>query len=261
MSSVEEVIRKHGKICWYPSAGADFRVILYLSEQYCKWKEVKIPPDKLPDLFILSDADPKDINFTGRKGISRIEVLSMDNPHKIKEFKVFRDNNTEIIASNVEVLDRLEIPYDKQLFVLGKSKNFGWPFLFDVHIRSKQLGEWDTKVLYLLTENTGFALRYLLPKGLPIDYIVRVRYGDSFGGSRVSGEWLLNLIPYLKVKYFLSNEVTNSLPKDTLELLKEKYLDLENIWENTERVDIEEFYRVNGAAWSDQGDIHWYSIK
>ena len=116
----------------------------------------------------------------------------------------------------------------------------------------------------ILAENTWFALRYLLPRKINIDYLVRVRYGEGFGGSILEGEWLLKLIPHLNVKYYLSDEVIEAgsfeyIPKE----LEEDFADLSHIWNSNEKIPMEPFYDAPGLTWTGHSyrDVHWYRVK
>ena len=259
--TAEDIIHEHSSICWYPSAGGDFRALLFLSRQYCEWKGVDICPEELPDLFVMSDCDHKNITYTGGHGLLNVEVLNAEDIFSVKCFDIYSDIHTTITASGIQVLNRLNIPCDDKLYGLSKSENYGCAFLFKAHISSKQLGEWDADVLYLLVENTGFALRYLLPNRLSVDYIVCVRYGSSFGGSGLPGKWLLKLIPQLNVRYYLSNKITDDSFDYIPELLCAKYPEFKHVWSNTEEIDLKEFYCIDGTLWSNQGDIHCYKRR
>ena len=48
MIDIETMIKSYKRICWYPSAGADFRELLFLSEQYCKRKDVPVSSTEQP---------------------------------------------------------------------------------------------------------------------------------------------------------------------------------------------------------------------
>lgn len=260
MKSLKEIIQNHNNICWYPSAGADFRVLMFLSEQYCKWKNVDIEKNILPDLFILTDCNPQDISFVDRRGVSNVGKLNGDNAKELKTLFGSFDGETTISVKEIELLEDLVIQFDKTLCNIGLSDNYGKSYYMRVHINSEQLGEWDTDVVYLLTENTGFALKYLIPMGITIDYLVRVRYGDFFGGSRLYGEWLLKLLKPLNVKYFLSNEINETSFSYVPEQLNSSYSNLREVWGSVEVIPLSEVFCVAGRTWSDQGDIHWYRV-
>ncbi|MCR5616164.1 MAG: hypothetical protein K6F45_08380 [Saccharofermentans sp.] len=50
MRSVEEVIRLFEHVCWYPSAGSDFRPLLFLSDWY--YKKNDVPMDGCGELCV-----------------------------------------------------------------------------------------------------------------------------------------------------------------------------------------------------------------
>lgn len=260
MKSVKDIIDNHSRVCWYPSAGDDFRVLMFLSKQYCEWKHVDIDANSLPTLFILTDCYPKETPYVMSKGESEIEKLNSTKFNEIKTLYRSIDRRTVITVSQRWYLQGLDIPFNDNLFSLGCSYNYGKAFYWKVHIKSKQLGEWDTEVIYILTENTGFAFEYLIPQNISIDYIVRVRYGEFFGGSTVSGQWLLKLIKPLNVKYFLSNYLNERSFMYVPEQLEECYSNWSEIWKNTDAIQLNEVYCVEEKTWSNQGDIHWYRM-
>ena len=52
MRTTEEAIKQYKHICWYPSAGHDFRELLYISDWY--YQKNNVPRDrgqKMPDLL------------------------------------------------------------------------------------------------------------------------------------------------------------------------------------------------------------------
>ncbi|MBO4426391.1 MAG: hypothetical protein J5776_05230, partial [Clostridiales bacterium] len=56
MRSIEEVIKDYKHVCWYPSAGSDFRALLFLSDWYYKKNDVPMDEGQvLPDLFVMTD--------------------------------------------------------------------------------------------------------------------------------------------------------------------------------------------------------------
>jgi len=76
IDSIEKILRNYNRLCWYPSAGADFRVLLFLFQQYVKRYNISISTEELPDLFILTDCNPKDTSYVERRGFSDIDVLN-----------------------------------------------------------------------------------------------------------------------------------------------------------------------------------------
>ncbi|MBR3834824.1 MAG: hypothetical protein IKJ73_10925 [Lachnospiraceae bacterium] len=262
MNSVEQIIHDHNRICWYPSAGADFRELLFLSKQFCAWKDVPIAAHELPDLFILTDCNPSDTPYGYCTGDTYIEQINGNSYDKMKYlFKAI--NNCTVITVNdkVEFVEKLDVQFNQELYKFDVSDNYGKAFYFSVHIASKQLGEWDVNVLYILVENTSFAFDYLVKNNVTVDYIVKVRYGDQFGESNVSGDWLAKLLKPLKTKYYLRNAFSLRKACDAIVELKDKFPTSDIVNDDVSTLKLEQIYRVNGSLWSGQGDIYWYKVK
>ena len=51
------------RIAWYPSAGVDFRALLYLSPQYAASDPVDVEEPQTPDIFLFTDYFPWDKYF------------------------------------------------------------------------------------------------------------------------------------------------------------------------------------------------------
>ncbi|WP_035765042.1 DUF7663 domain-containing protein [Butyrivibrio sp. NC2002] len=259
MKSVDEIIKSHKRICWYPSAGADFRELLFLSPKYLKWKSVSISKKELPDLFILTDCFPHDCSFKRTPSPSYIERLNHDNYSDLNT--IVHDSRTRITVNDkIEEISFSGIPFDEIFFNFDISDNYNKAFLMNLHIDSDKLGEWDSEVLYILVENTRFALDYLYKNKIHIDWIIKVRYGDAFGGSTLSGDWLLKLLGPLNVKYYLSNKVTESSFEYIPESIIKEYPIHKEILNDTSLQNLEEVHRVDAVTWSDQGDIYWYRV-
>ena len=162
-NTIEKLIKSYKKICWYPSAGADFRELLFLSEGYFKWRNVPIALEALPDLFILTDYDPTDICFTRTLGKTCIEKLNGQDYSSMKYLFQSLDRRTLIpLRNKVECIGKIEIPFDSELVISPPSLNYGNVYFMQATVYSEQLGTWNTDILYILTENTGFALNYLI---------------------------------------------------------------------------------------------------
>lgn len=258
---LKDVVKQHNKICWYPSAGADFRALLFLSKQYLEWKDVPMDSVELPDLFIYTDCKPTDYNWTGYSGRSFISDLN-EPPFRYKKMSaLYRDSKTEIFLNKpIEELQCQKFSFDERYFGFDVSKNYGKAFLMNVHIQSKQLGEWDAEVVYVLSENTTFAFDFFIREQITVDYILRVRFGDAFGGSSMDGSWMLKLLKPLHTKYFLSTYVGlrdfEYVPRELVDGMK-RY---EDIVKNTDLFPLQSIYKVNGSTWSNQGDIYWYKV-
>lgn len=262
MNSVQQIIKSHNRICWYPSAGADFRELLFLSEQYCAWKDVPIAANELPDLFILTDCNPSDTEYCLTTGDTYINDINGPNYYKMGNlFSCYKRRTMMTVKDKVKLVEKLDIEFNHKLYRFDISHNYGNAFYFTVHIVSKQLGEWDADVLYILAENTSFAFDYLIKNNVTIDYIIKVRYGDAFGESTVQGDWLLKLIKPLNTKYYLRNKFSPERARDAIDELKNKYPESNMVADDISGLKLQAIHKVDEIRWSWQGDIYWYRVN
>lgn len=236
--SVFDVLREHSCLCWYPSANADFRGLLYLSDRYYQWKSLpRDPGQALPDLFIMTDVCPSDTaSFTspppwmqrdGEQGYTEIRLLRTERYRDLRQlYTGFRLNTwtkrrrlvTDIRTDHVERLEDLDLPCNPRLFRTdapdgGRPDYYGRAFYFRAHVASLQregspeprIYTYDRDVLYILADNTAFARDFLLRNRISAEYVIQIRYGEGFGGSCVKGNWLRELLPALQCKYFMAN--------------------------------------------------------
>lgn len=218
-----EHLGQYNCLCWYPSAGFDFRPLLYLSPAWAErhgWEE-----DRFPDCFIMTNACGDDIDdaFLGKE-----------------EPVLYRDARTRITASDVKEMPTLrlshnpELAYDafKMLDPLRPHdlyKHYGRILSMKVHVHSEQLGDWDTALVYCIAENTAFAMEYLLKRGPRIEYVWRAHYGymlcrDS-AGNRSTGHFLLRILRNLGARYFITDKDWESINTvDPAEVLYEEQL-------------------------------------
>lgn len=233
--SIDDIIRKHAHICWYPSANADFRGLLYLSDRYFAWKG--IPRDAgqcLPDLFIMTDVSPheflayKDTDRNlGEQGYTDISLLtgsqwrSMEelySGYRLSRWDRTRRKVTEIRVSHIEMLEDVGLEFWPEFLKDGRSERkpagYGRAFYIRAHVFSVQREgspepvnyEYNCDIVYVLAENTSFARDYLLKKHISVEYVIQIRYGDSMGGgSAVPGSWVRLLLDRLNCRYFMAN--------------------------------------------------------
>ncbi len=289
MQTLQQILQSHNKICWYPSAGADFRELLFLSPQYCKCPN-KVNPasknsenfilgDELPDLFILTDCNPRDVAYYGgvlsvyretsrgpyqprQTGESKIIDINGKNYDKMKT--LFEDESKRTIISvkdKIEFVEEIDVPFNSELYKFPISDNYGKAFYFTAHIYSKHLGQWDVDVLYILAENTIFAFNYLLKNNVDVDYIIQVRYGENCGESTVSGDWLCKLLKPLKTKYYLRNEFSHENISRAVAEIQDKLPESNIVIDDKSKVNLRGIHRVEESLWSWQGDICWYKVE
>lgn len=231
-NDILNIIKEHKSICWYPSAGSDFRPLLYLSDAYYKkHEELTGETDTFPDLFILTDYSMnKYMNFTMKEdtyrvGNSNIRLFPRQEYHIQSQFDkiysgtlekgdlLYEDGYTKITVKEQKKIIINGVDACKELLQdnINIPLNYGQGYYMTLEVNShhssmQKLGVWETHVIYLYTENTSFAKNFLLNNQVNIDYIVKVRYGNSMGGgSMCAGYWLVYLAEQLNVKYYVSD--------------------------------------------------------
>ena len=90
------------RIAWYPSAGHDFRDLLYLNPEYCRLNPVKMEPI-LSDFFLHTD-----YYSWGSSIFTRNNEL------------IYHDDRTSVMADHMEELPRLNIPVNVNMYVFQK---------------------------------------------------------------------------------------------------------------------------------------------
>ncbi len=268
LTDVSDVLKRYRHICWYPSAGSDFREVLFLSEQYYKWKDV--PKDSgqvLPDLFLLTDVYPNPDTFTGGYGIDP-NVNGYTHIYKLTNRTIkpgdylFSGTRllTDIRIDSLERLKNVSPDINEAVCNMRRESYTGTAYLFHVTVTSGLLGTWKTDVLYAVTENVAFAKDVLLAEHIPVEYVIQIRYGNGFGGSRISGDWLSLLLKSLGCRYFIANDQYCRI-YDPDDLLVEKVI--KEIFNNGElqAPDYELIYNIDGVQWSNYGPVLWTRIK
>lgn len=222
-------LKKHKSICWYPSAGSDFRPLLYLSKPfYQKHEELAGEDVVFPDLFVMTDYHmyqyeefsikrPYVIPHTHIVCQPRAKYHVKENFDKIRKGTLTRedilydDGYTILTVKTLRKLFINDIDAYQELITESIPSCYGQCYLMTVEIDSHQsvtnkLGTWEMDVIYLYAENTAFVKKVLLQNRINIDYIVRVRYGGrGSGGRETRGIWLLYLADLLNVKYYISD--------------------------------------------------------
>lgn len=256
-------IKKHKCVCWYPSAGSDLRPLLYLSEPfYKKHEELANEATTFPDLFILTDyymKDYMDYSFTVFPYICSFDKLhnrTLNNGDII-----FQDNRTTLTVNNIKEIVVNNVAAKMDLISQRISPVYGQGYYMTIKIDShgtptKKLGTWETDVIYLYSENTAFAKEILIRNKIDIDYIVRVRYGGAFGGSRKTfGSWLFQLAEQLNVKYYVSS--INDLIYKNGDVIALKYLQ-----QNTDFVPVKpSLIKLYEREWYKREPVAWYRVK
>ena len=177
------------RIAWYPSAGTDFRALLYLHPNYSKLNPASIQEPSPPDIFLFTDYNP----FMSSRILDK----------KI----IYLDRKTRILIQDIEELPKLNLPLHEELVV---SRNGGAltdkAVFMNLKIISDRLGIFSFPVLYAFAVNETFYCNKLVPSQAIISHIIHVRYGGGLGGGGyATGIWLLNVLKVLRCELLISD--------------------------------------------------------
>ncbi|MBP7653910.1 hypothetical protein KA977_10845 [Candidatus Dependentiae bacterium] len=224
-------------IAWYPSAGKDFRALLYLTQKYAELNPASSNENFFPNFYLFTDYD----NYF----FSSIYENST----------IHSDKNTEIILNNYEELPNLELPLDKEIVNCYEgSEMTGRLFFLEIQVKSKKIGDFICPVIYAFVENESFCSKILLSQKTSLSHIIHIRYGAPSGGGKASGIWLLNVLKKLNCKVFISDGSFNLSDGDIA-----AYTLYPNL--KGEPPVMETIRKINSESWSGHGNVSWNIIK
>jgi len=178
------------RIAWYPSAGTDFRPLLYLHPKYSELYPLSIREPQSPDIFIFTDYYPwKSSTFLDNK-------------------KIYSSKKTTILIDYIEELPRLNLlPLHKELVGISEGSTATDRAVFiKITIESDRLGSISYPLIYAFAENETFYCKKLIPNNANISHIIHVRYGGGCGGGGLAkGAWLLNVLNELNTELFITD--------------------------------------------------------
>jgi hypothetical protein len=176
------------RLAWYPSAGEDFRWLLYLHKDYRQVHpaaETEPPP---PDVFIHTDYYPWDCS------------TFLDSPH------LYSDQHTSITVVHIEELPRLNLPVYDDLVDSRPGSATNRVMYLEIEIKSRRLGQFVQPLIYAFAENAAFCSEYLIPKKATVSHIMQVRYGNGLGGSLSSPGWIRYQFNTLKTELVITDD-------------------------------------------------------
>lgn len=260
-----DLLKEGGRICWYPSAGTDLKPLLYLSQGYSvkHGLQTEEGPLEAPDIFLYTDCDPQaaypyDRNFgemLGRGYFKPGEVL-------------FEDLRTRIRVASAFRLEALSLEKPEGLYHFQFPADYGTVYCLNLQIHSKTfaktgeltgqsgLGDWEIKLVYCITENTVFARDVLVQHKIPVDCVTMIRYGEAFGGSELYPGWIRHILGQLGTRYCVEND---GYALNCRQPEPECIAFWPEIGEYSP-AKLLPFYRIDGANWSDYGQIWWTKV-
>lgn len=229
------------RIAWYPSAGMDFRDLLYLNPRFSERHPANGEEPQHPDIFIHTDY-----------------MWSPDGFRDTKE--IYSDRRTSVVLSNIEELPRCDLPIDKEIVYFQRSDAAGRVFFLKINVTSQILGSFfSIPVIYACVVNEPFCAKILLDKSFDskISHVIHVRYGGGCGGGgKSTGTWLLNVLKKLKCECFVSDGHYGRPGGD-----KPVYKLYPELFEKEDTGQLEQIRVIPSKAWSNHGDVSWSIVR
>ena len=220
---------KNPRIAWYPSAGKDFRPLLFLQENYLTLNPPLGFEPALPDIFIFTDQYPLSNN--------------LEEPNHL-----FLDRRTTVTIEHMECLPNLGRSRHNESIHSQYRGNANDSVVFlIIKLESDILGTIIYPVLYVCTLNERFCCN-LLQQRVSISHIILVRYGGT-------GSWLSHVLKPLNCELFIS-DMSHEWHAD-IELAKEV---CPNIPDNCNAV-LTPIRVTPGEQWSNHGDVFWHLVN
>jgi len=221
---------------WYPSAGGDFRPLIYLSPSYMGTLGSSAPTPV--EHFLFTDYWPW-----------------CTSPKFLTPGVIFSDRRTCIEVTRVEELRPMRLPVHPDLVhfpnhhhLTNRVFNLDVRILSDDHTRT-------VLVTYAFVENTAMASD-LICKGATVAHIVSICYGSGFGGSAIRGNWLLHAATSLKATTYISDRSIAPLLPTYCTDESTRALELYPSIPNQVSIDLEE---IHTCRWGNHS-THWYHM-
>lgn len=245
------------RIAWYPSAGEDFRPLLYLHPKFSNLNRGIRQEPQTPDLFIFTDYFPwKSSKF-------------------LDSNKIYSSSKTRVIIEHIEELPNLNLlPLEKELVHSQTGSQVTDKAVFlKIKIESNALGSISYPVIYAFTVNETFYCKKLIPFNAKISHIIHVRYGGGLGGGGFAkGAWLLNVLGKLHTELFITDgrlswqQGDNFAIKYCLSIPKEKNVKLKQIREQrngwaTLRSGERYYHKPTSDITVKDGYVNWYLVE
>ena len=228
------------RIAWYPSAGKDFRDLLYLHPGFAERSQPTRLDPSLPNIFLHTDY------------FAKAFLQFIDNR------TLHIDKRTSVIIKSLEELPRCDLPLDSQIVHFSSGSTATGRVLFlEIEIQSNVFGVFTRPVIYAFVENAAFCAEKILPQQGRLSHIIHVRYGGGCGGGgKSTGIWLLNILQRVNCECFITDDHFGKQKGD-----KRVYELYPNLSGPESVVQLERIRTIKSEGWSNHGDVSWSVLQ
>lgn len=227
------------RITWYPSAGTDFRALLYISEQYSKLNPANSTEPAAPDIFIFTD------------------YFMSGNSNFLDSKQIYKDEFTQISVVSAELLPELNLELPEVLIDFPKPHSATNKVAFlNVRVESDVLGTYEVPVIYVFAVNEEFMSKVVLPNDGKLSHIINIRYGGGLGGGGlVRGNWVPNILNKVGCELYISDNSNSDDRNDEL-----VFVNYPNIANNHSKPTLKSIRTIDSKQWSNYGDVSWNEV-
>ena len=240
--TLNNYLKQFKNIAWYPSAGRDSFPMVCLSPK--SLRDYGISKDEMPDCFIFTDYKTG-CEFEDNQKF----ILDLDED---KDEAELSQPYTATIF-NIKELSKISVGFDPNMVAFDKDEYYGKVYVGDVLIEHPRIGKTIAKLVYVIAENTSFAINFLLKNHIKVKYVIHSRYGHGFGGGISNGAFVCHILKELGTKYFIS-DIDNHYNNDAADI----YLTDEQKSVVPILKEIDNFYHKYG--WYGYGDTVLYQV-
>lgn len=228
------------RIAWYPSAGGDFRDLLYLSKRFSEHMPAWMTEPAPPDLFLHTD----------------YYFHSISKLHE--GCAIHFDERTSVVVKSIEELPRCDLPLDPEIVAFPDGSHATGRVLFlEADVSSNVLGDFSAPVIYVFAENGAFCAQRILPNHGKFSHIIHVRHGGGCGGGGMStGIWMLNILRRTGCECFITDGHLHRQSGD--ERIYALYPELAG---PESAFKLEPIRKLPSVSWSYHGDVSWNIIR
>ncbi len=228
------------RIAWYPSAGEDFRDLLYLHPEFSRQNPGIKPDPPPPDIFLHTDYFPW-------RSSSFLDTMT-----------AYKDDRTRVHVKSIEELPRCDLPLDEQIVnIPNGSKATGRVIFLELEVSSSVLGNYSYPVIYAFCDNASFCSEKIIKNSGQCSHIIHVRFGGGLGGGgKSTGIWLLNILSKLQCEMFITDSHYGLGLGD--ERIYELYPELSG---DKDENQLKKIRKINSESWSCHGDVSWNLVN
>jgi len=222
------------RIAWYPSAGSDFRALMYLHPAYTALAPSIGPEPLPPDIFVFTDLNDAVLDAMYESSV------------------IYEDEYTTVKVEKIEELPTLSMTIQAEDPDIRGRKRSGRVICMMVSAVSTILGEIRYPVIYAITANEVFFSDIMHPKNVRLSHIVHIRYGGGLGGGGfAAGTWMRHILRQVGCDVYISDGHTAWQIGDESMVSNCPAVPPES------DVHLHPIRMIPGVRWSNHGDVTW----